>query len=83
MNCHNSRKGNRDETFFRFPTKEPLRCSKWVQNVRRQDLQGQPLDKLKNLILCSSHFEDIMFRDPGKTRLMWNAYPTLFQVRIG
>ena len=80
VNCHNSR-GNCKLSMFRFPTKDDERCKKWVQNIRRDDIRQTPLHKLCHLHLCSNHFEDSQFMNKNtKSKLIWNAVPTLFDV---
>ena len=79
INCHNSR-GNCTLSMFRFP-KDEERCKKWVQHVRREDLTHTPLNKLCHFQLCSNHFEDSQFMHRNtKSKLIWNAVPTLFDV---
>ena len=79
INCHNSR-GNCALLIFRFP-KDEERCKKWVQNLRREDVRHTPLNKLCHFQLCSNHFEDSQFMNKNtKTKLIWNAVPTLFDV---
>ena len=79
INCHNSR-GNCTLSMFGFP-KDEERCKKWVQHVRRDDLRHTPLNKLCHFKLCSNHFEDSQFMNRNtKSKLIWNAVPTLFDV---
>ncbi len=75
IHCHNSRKGNAGMSFFRFPIKEPERCAKWIQNLRRQDVKKQK--DCRNLLLCPTHFEPEMFLRKDRS-LLWNAIPTIF-----
>ena len=79
INCHNAR-GNCTLSMFRFP-KDEERCKKWVQNLRREDIIHTPLHKLCHFQLCSNHFEDSQFMNKNtKSKLIWNAVPTLFDV---
>ncbi len=67
-------------SFFRVP-KEEERAKKWVIKSRRADLLNKPLEYLnRNVCFCHDHFEELMFSNPEKTRLNWNAVPTLFAV---
>ena len=78
--CHNAR-GNCTLSMFRFP-KDEERYRKWVQNTRRDDIRNLPSKKLYNLELCSNHFEDSQFMNKEtKNKLIWNAVPTLFDVK--
>ena len=65
---------------FQFP-KDEERCKKWVQNCRREVLRHIPVKKLFEYQLCSNHFEDSQFMNKEtKSKLIWNAVPTLFDV---
>ena len=58
-----------------------IRCRKWVQNTRRDDLRAVPIEKLYEYRLCSTHFEDSQFMNlETKNKLRWDAVPTLFNV---
>ena len=42
------------------------RCAKWVQNMRRDDLQRKTSKELRNYKLCADHFESSQFKNPDK-----------------
>ncbi len=69
-------------SFFKFP-RDKTRCQKWLQQVDRQDLLSKwddPEYCHRNLMLCSDHFEEKMFREfSEKKRLAMGAYPTRFR----
>lgn len=75
MWCHaNSR--NSTASFFRFPKDD--RCEAWIEFVERKELAEAPRKKLNgSLRLCSLHFKDEDFTNPGRTRLNWNAVPSV------
>ena len=61
--------------------KDEERYRKWVQNSRWDDLGTFPIQKLCHYQMCSEHFEDSQFMNKEtKTKLIWNAIPTLFDV---
>ncbi len=68
-------------SLFRFPSDEE-RCTKWVINSRRGDLDKKSSKELnKNYRMCGKHFEDSQFMNPSvKNKLVWNAVPTIFDV---
>ncbi len=81
MNCTNNKKSHPDYSFFQFPKKDADRTKHWLINLRRADLMDKDLLYLhKNIYLCPEHFEDHMFMNPKKNRLVWNAVPTLFMI---
>ena len=54
---------------------------KMVQNCRREDLRHIPVKKLFEYQQCSNHFEDYQFMNKEtKSKLIWNAVPTMFDV---
>ncbi|ELT88256.1 hypothetical protein CAPTEDRAFT_214598 [Capitella teleta] len=71
--------------FFRFhrfsnAIKRKDVCQKWLQNIRRCDLTLQDLEHMR---VCSEHFEPAAYKCPTdleNSRLLENAYPTLFNV---
>ncbi|GFO06524.1 THAP domain-containing protein 7 [Plakobranchus ocellatus] len=91
INCTNSRNKqsciDRKISFHAFP-REEARCRVWIQNSRRQDLQGLSLEDIlkKRLLFCSEHFEENQFNcakelsNSARRTLNWNAVPTLFKV---
>ena len=65
---------------FQFPKDEEW-FRKWVQNSRWDDLRTVPIQKPCHYQLCSKHFEDSQFMNKEtKSKLIWNAIPTLFDV---
>ncbi|MBN3278224.1 P52K kinase, partial [Polyodon spathula] len=71
-----------DLAFFRFP-RDPRRCSLWVENCRREDLEDKTPDQLnKHYRLCAKHFEPSMIckTSPYRTVLKDNAVPTVFDL---
>ncbi|XP_037513353.1 uncharacterized protein LOC119389957 [Rhipicephalus sanguineus] len=67
---------NSNCSFHRFPKDD--RCKAWVEFIEREDLKDVPLEKLnKHLRLCPLHFKDEDFMNPAKTRLNWNAVPSV------
>ncbi|GFO13506.1 52 kda repressor of the inhibitor of the protein kinase [Plakobranchus ocellatus] len=59
-----------------------LMCTKWVINVRRDDLHSKPTEKLcKNNVLCADHFEVSQFMSPAlRNKLIHYAVPTVFDI---
>ncbi|KAJ8273886.1 hypothetical protein GJAV_G00106590 [Gymnothorax javanicus] len=82
INCRNRQSKRPDLSFFRFP-KQKDRCRQWAQNAGRVDLINRTaLYVHNNCRLCAEHFTDDQFSNrQAKTRLKWNAFPSLFQVR--
>ena len=89
LNCHNKRTGHVEadgapvvRQYYKFPVKDPDRCTEWLENVRRNDLlKLGPCDTLKNNYwICGDHFEARYLMCPTKplTNLTWNAVPTVF-----
>ncbi|KAJ8981461.1 hypothetical protein NQ317_000137 [Molorchus minor] len=69
-------------SFFRFP-KDPIRCSIWLRNCGRADLNLSPEALYSAYVVCSLHFENEMFSSLLKNRLKKNAVPTLFDFVLG
>ncbi|KAL1440773.1 hypothetical protein MTO96_009309 [Rhipicephalus appendiculatus] len=68
-NCSNA-------SFYRFPKDD--RCKAWVEFAEREDLKDVPREKLHNTVrLCNLHFKDEDFMNPTKSRLNWNAVPSI------
>lgn len=80
INCHNSKKKNKDKSFFSFPLNSDL-SKRWVINTHREDLLYRNSQYLRsNCCLCSDHFEPQCFLNILKNRLNPDAVPTLFDV---
>lgn len=81
LNCDNRFFNNKSVSYFRFP-KDNERCRKWVVNCRVENLQKRSTEYLNQQCrLCSLHFEDNQFMNATKRQLLWNAIPTLFDIR--
>lgn len=62
--------------FFRFPKDD--RCKAWVEFTERKDLAELSKEQLnRSYRLCALHFKDKDYNDPRKTRLVWNAVPSV------
>ncbi|XP_077552620.1 uncharacterized protein LOC144167119 [Haemaphysalis longicornis] len=62
--------------FFRIPADERSRV--WLQYARRQDLAHLPPRQIySSYRLCSAHFTSRDYADPGQTRLLRCAVPTV------
>ena len=59
-----------------------LRCKRWVENCRREDLADKSATHLRESnVLCAIHFEDSQFTSLKKNRIKpLKAVPTLFDV---
>ena len=82
INCKNNTKDHPGLHLFRVP-REKDRAKKWIQNSRRQDLLTKdkgPEYWSYNIKFCHLHFEEHMFSNPERSRLVFNAVPTLFNV---
>ena len=78
IGCTNSSMKRPNKHYFRVP-KDTERRRKWLQNIRREDLlKKSPEYCYNNIVVCSDHFERVMFQNDLCQRLNWNAYPTLF-----
>ncbi|XP_063235616.1 uncharacterized protein LOC134538327 [Bacillus rossius redtenbacheri] len=75
--CNNSTKANPSLSLFRVP-KNRNRAAKWLENAERQDLLPLDPDVLYGKFLCGEHFQDSMFTNSTRGRLVWNAIPTVF-----
>ena len=57
------------------------RSKEWVVSCRRKDLLKKDSSYLyNNCKICGEHFEDIMFANNLKNRLVPDAKPTLFNI---
>ena len=60
-----------------------FRCRRWVINCRRADLDDKSSSSLHSggYVLCEKHFQPSLIRKNDKrTRLLKDAYPTLFDI---
>ncbi|CAG2164265.1 unnamed protein product [Oppiella nova] len=79
--CTNTKHEKPTLSFHNFPTREPIRCKKWVEFCENETLSklfdtNDP--KLEHKSICSQHFEDNKYNNPmKKIRLMCNALPTI------
>ncbi|XP_076465876.1 uncharacterized protein LOC143297245 isoform X4 [Babylonia areolata] len=81
--CRSGRylKNGASKSFFHFP-REEARCTAWLENMGRQDLQGKlPLQlRSEGYKICSDHFEADQFSYVGQTRtLTRSAVPSLLK----
>lgn len=63
--------------FFRFPTKRPDICDKWVVNCANlnSSLEGFPESALASRIVCELHFEKPCFTSTKKKcKLVKDSY---------
>ncbi|XP_038222420.1 THAP domain-containing protein 11 isoform X1 [Zerene cesonia] len=70
--CNSSSHRHKGLRFHQFPRDE--RTHLWVLACKRPDLIGKDIDQLKNMHVCSLHFEHRMY---GKLLLKKSAVPTL------
>ena len=55
------------------------RCKQWVAKCRTHDLDSKTVDELnRNYVVCAKHFEDCMFMNSQRKKLVHNAVPTVF-----
>lgn len=60
------------------------RAQQWMTSCRREDLaQKTPFQLYNNYRVCADHFEERMFTNELKERLLPSAVPTLFPYREG
>jgi hypothetical protein len=50
----------------------------WLTNAEREDLKVLSMEILHTKYLCMEHFNDDMFMNSCKKKLVWNALPTHF-----
>jgi hypothetical protein len=50
----------------------------WLTNAEREDLKTLSMDSLHTKYLCMEHFNDDMFMNSTKKKLVWNAMPMHF-----
>ncbi|GFR59372.1 THAP domain-containing protein 4 [Elysia marginata] len=85
INCSNNSatsidpRTHKSVRFHRFPDpdKERERCSRWIVNLRRSDLN---LSNVKHKVVCSLHFETTAYNCPEEiatSRLLPASVPTL------
>lgn len=65
--------------FFHFPAKKMELCKIWAKFANRIDFLSLPLDKLKNKVVCQSHFKKNCFMNYLQNSLVKTAYPTLMR----
>ncbi|KAJ8909331.1 hypothetical protein NQ315_013549, partial [Exocentrus adspersus] len=78
-NCQN-KTYNCKLSFFHFP-KDPTRAEIWLTACGREDLREKVT--LSSYRLCAAHFEDKMYLNDLKTRLLPKAVPTIFKCMEG
>ncbi|CAH2083751.1 unnamed protein product [Euphydryas editha] len=71
--CTSSSRINKDLKFHQFPHTEE-RCKLWIDACRRFDLVEKTPENLKNMYICSLHFQEQMY---GKSSLKKTAIPVL------
>ena len=49
--------------YLRFQFYFKIRCSRWIQNIRRADLVGKKAPALRHYKLCGIHFETSQFKN--------------------
>ncbi|XP_045470801.1 52 kDa repressor of the inhibitor of the protein kinase-like [Harmonia axyridis] len=64
-------------SFFNLP-KETERINQWLTICSREDLFGKSSVQLKGYRICAAHFEDKMYTNFFKKRLLPKAVPTIF-----
>ena len=68
----------------KFPymiTLPKIRCKLWLEASERQDLL-ENWKEAEDFRLCQDHFEDSMFLNSLKNRLIQTAIPTIFEAKI-
>jgi len=50
----------------------------WLTNAEREDLKILSMEVLHTKYLCMEHFNEDMFMNSYKKKLVWNALPTHF-----
>ncbi|XP_052868658.1 uncharacterized protein LOC128274481 [Anopheles cruzii] len=81
--CVNATSCRKEMHFFRYPTKDPERLRKWVQNANRIEFLDLPKDKLMNKVVCQEHFETSMFMNFLRERITKLAVPRLMPLDGG
>jgi len=75
--CGNNAKKTPGISLFRIP-KDPDRALLWLTNAEREDLKILSMEVLHTKYLCMEHFNEDMFMNSYKKKLVWNALPTNF-----
>ncbi|XP_050348161.1 uncharacterized protein LOC126772025 [Nymphalis io] len=70
--CGSTSHRHKGVKFHQFPRDE--RCPMWIEACKRKDLKGKDAEQLRNMHICSLHFEQRMY---GKQLLKKSAVPTL------
>ncbi|KAL1516509.1 hypothetical protein ABEB36_000418 [Hypothenemus hampei] len=77
-----NRTTKKDITLLRFP-KDAERANRWILACNREDLIDKtPIQLYNNYRICALHFEDTMFTNPLRNRLLPSANPTIFPQAI-
>ena len=80
VNCSKGKKKHPELSYFKVP-KDQERAKKWIVNSQRAGLLTRNLDYcIKNIGFCADHFEDCMFMNGKKNRLIRSAVPTIFDL---
>ncbi|XP_055698995.1 uncharacterized protein LOC129799274 [Phlebotomus papatasi] len=77
--CENNSANSPNMHFFHFPAKKMELCKTWAKFANRIDFLSLPLDKLKNKVVCQSHFKKNCFMNYLQNSLVKTAYPTLMR----
>lgn len=78
--CGNNSSNSPGMHFFHFPYKNWSRCEKWAFYSANIDFLSLTVDKLRNKVVCETHFRDECFMNYKKERLVQNAVPTLMRL---
>ncbi|CAG2055408.1 unnamed protein product [Timema podura] len=77
LHCNSNSGCETGLSLFRIP-KEKERAHQWLVNAEREDLLELSEAVRHTRYLCQQHFTDDMFSNSFKSRLVWNAVPTVF-----
>uniref|UniRef100_A0A1L8DD04 THAP-type domain-containing protein n=1 Tax=Nyssomyia neivai TaxID=330878 RepID=A0A1L8DD04_9DIPT len=77
--CENNSANSPNVHFFHFPAKKKELCKMWAKFANRLEFLDLPLDKLKNKVVCQTHFRNECFMNYLQNSLVKTAYPTLMR----
>nr|CAD7397053.1 unnamed protein product [Timema poppensis] len=77
LHCNSNSGCENGLSLFRIP-KDKERAHQWLVNAEREDLLELSEAVRHTRYICQQHFTDDMFSNSLKSRLVWNAVPTVF-----